>query len=65
MRQGKKLSPLFILIFLNDLENYFLKNHVPGVKCEIVDNDIVPYFKFFLLLYADDTVIVSETPDDL
>ena len=65
MRQGEHLSPFLFSIFFNDLENYFLENHVPGVKCEFADNDLVTYFKLFVLLYADDTVIFSETPDDL
>ena len=65
MRQGGNLPPFLFSIFLNDHENYFLENHVPRVKCEFADNDLVTYFKLFVLLYADDAVIFSETHDDL
>ena len=61
---GWKLVAFLFSIFLNDLE-YFLENHVPGFKCEFSDNDLVTYFKLFVLFYAGDTVMFSETPDDL
>ena len=62
---GWKHVAFLFSIFLNALENYFLENHVPGVKCKFADNDLITYFKFFVLLYADDTVMLSEIPDDL
>lgn len=65
VRQGENLSPFLFSIFLNDLEGHFFKNHVPGVEFEFADNDLVTYIKLFVLLYADDTVMFSETPDDL
>ena len=50
---------------LNDLELYFSINHIPGVECEINENDIYVFLKVFLLLYADDTVIFGEDASDL
>ena len=50
VRQGENLSPFLFSIFLNDFENYFRGNHVPGVKCEFADNDLVTYFKLFFII---------------
>ena len=32
---------------------------------EHLDEEIVTYFKLYILLYADDTVILAENPNDL
>ena len=56
---------IFVLHFFNDLEHYFIEHGIPGIKCEFVDDGIVTFFKIFTLLYADDTVIFSESPDQL
>ena len=32
---------------------------------ENLDEEIVTYFKLYILLYADDTVILAENPNDL
>ena len=65
VRQGENLSPFLFSIFLNDLERYFSMHHVPGIKCEIAEDDIYVFLKVFLLLYADDTVIFGEEARDL
>ena len=65
VRQGENLSPFLFSIFLNDLEHYFSINHIPGIECEINENDIYVFLKVFLLLYADDTVIFGEDASDL
>ena len=65
VRQGENLSPFLFSIFLNDLEHYFIEHGIPGIKCEFIDDDLVTFFKIFTLLYADDTVIFDESPDQL
>ena len=60
VRQGENLSPFLFSIFLNDIEHYFSINRIPGIECEINENDIYVFLKVFLLLYADDTVIFGE-----
>ena len=65
VRQGENLSPFLFSIFLNDLEHYFSINHIPGIECEINENDMYVFLKVFLLLYADDTVIFGEDASDL
>ena len=67
VRQGENLSPLLYLIFLNDLEDFLCQNgNINGVSCASDVNDTLHIFlKVFVLLYADDTVIISESAEDL
>ena len=58
LRQGENLSPFLFSIFLNHLEHYFNSEHVPGIDCEINDENI--FLKLFVLLYADDTIIFGK-----
>ena len=71
VRQGENLSPLLFALFLNDLELY-LSRHYNGLKYAsneinklLSDEDVEIFLKLYLLLYADDTVIMAESPDDL
>ena len=67
VRQGENLSPFLFNIFLNDLEEYFRSRNTSGIECteHHLDDSMVLYFKIFLLLYADDTVIISNSVDGL
>ena len=68
LRQGENLSPFLFSVYLNDLEKFFLDNDIDGgVECmsSNLDNDIDIYFKLFILLYADDTVIMSDSSNGL
>ena len=66
VRQGENLSPILFSIFLNDLEDYFSEN-TDGIllKNHIEDDTLISFFKLFCLLYADDTVIFSDSPENL
>ena len=68
VRQGENLSPFLFAVFLNDLELFLSNNgNLQGVDCtsNAAGNMIYMYLKIFVLLYADDTVILSESSDDL
>ena len=62
LRQGENLSPFLFAIYLNDLENFFLQNGLhSGVEClsSNLDDEVYIYFQLFILLYADDTVVLA------
>ena len=67
VRQGENLSPFLFAIFLNDLES-FLKS-LEGIPLELIkekcQNNISAFVEIFVLLYADDTVILAESKEVL
>ena len=60
--QGENLSPLLFSLFLNDLELDMISNGASGVELNFPDD--TTWLKLLLLLYADDTVILSNDPID-
>ena len=44
----------------NDLETYFEVERINGVTIDFNADDIAVYFKLYVMLYADDTKIVSD-----
>jgi hypothetical protein len=63
VRQGANLTPLLFSFYLNDLETYFCNTN--GIECRIDHEKIYIYLKLFVILYADDTVLLGDNPDSL
>ena len=55
--QGESLSPFLLCMYLNNIEEQFMLNNFEGVDLDML--------KMFLLLYADDIVILSESKREL
>ena len=60
VRQGENLSPLLFSLYLNDLEEFLLSKNSSGIEIEINDDQIELYIKLFAILYADDTILMSD-----
>ena len=65
VRQGENLSPILFSFFLNDLEAFLLAKGANGIVCEANTDNIHTYIKLLLLLFADDTVLFSNSKEDL
>ena len=68
VRQGENLSPFLFSSFINDLEDYSARNQTEGfVTCpsQQIQDDMFVMITLCILLYADDTVIMSESASDL
>ncbi len=63
VRQGENLSPFLFSIFVNDMEEFFVNKGVPYLKLH--NNELNAMLKLMIMMYADDTVIVTESAADL
>ena len=60
VRQGDNLSPVLFSMLLNDLEYHLLSDRLDGIKIECNNDEIYTFMEVFILLYADDTVILAD-----
>ena len=67
VRQGENLSPFLFSIYINDLEEFLTDKNVDGLQSisSSIENELFLYLKLSVLFYADDTVIMAETANDL
>ena len=63
----EKMCHLFFPLYLNDLQTFLATENVKGIESvtKALEKDINVYLKLFVLLYADNTVLLSKTTDDL
>ena len=64
----ENICHLFLFsLYLNDLQTFLATENIKGIESvtKALEIDINVYLKLFVLLYADDTVLLAETADDL
>ena len=68
LQRGENLPPFLFSVYLNDLQEFFFHNY-PNVGIECLssefDDTVYLYVKLFILLYAYDTVILSDSSEGL
>jgi sorting nexin-29 len=67
VRQGDNLLPFLFSLFSNVLETFIQAKHVTDLESisSDLENQLDIYLKLFIILYTDDTVILSESESDL
>ena len=65
VRQGDNLSPLLFIIFLNDFNN-LIRTEFEGI-CLYAEQseELTTFLTMYSFLYADDTLLLSETEEDM
>ena len=59
VRQGENLSPLLFSLFVNDLEDFLLKKGCQPIESGSPELD--NFLKLLLVMYADDTILMSNS----
>lgn len=60
VRQGDNLSPILFSMILNDLEDHLINDRSDGIEIECYNDQMYVFMEVFILLYADDTVILAD-----
>ena len=66
VRQGENLSPILFAIYLNDFQSTLSESYTGlNTISDELQEELEIYLKLFVLLYADDTIILSESSTEL
>ena len=61
------MSPFLFSLYLNDIEQFFIDNDVAQLTTITgdIDENLNIFIRLFILLYADDTVLLAESEENL
>ena len=65
IRQGENLSPILFSLFLNDLETELRDKGFQGINFLDPNDNLTTILQILVLLYADDTILMSDNPEQL
>ena len=67
VRQRENVSTFLFAVLMNDLESYLTKCNLNGLQTisHEIEIQLGIYLKLFVILYADDTVLMAESSADL
>lgn len=67
VRQGENMSAFLFSMYLNDLHDFLNESDIQGLPTvtDMFENKLNIFFKLFAILYADDTVLLAESPEEL
>ena len=67
VRQGENLSPLLFAMYLSDLSKRYSGLVYFKEQCEslLQDDELYTFFSLLVLIYADDTIILAESENEL
>ena len=65
--KGETLFSFLFSMFLNDLEKILLTKDIVGLKSttDELETELEIYLKIFVMLYADDTILLAESAEHL
>lgn len=65
--KGKTYHPFLFSVYISDLEKHLIEKGISGLEnlSKYIEDDLCIFWTCLYFFYADDTVILSETPSDL
>ena len=67
VRQGENMSAFLFSLYLNDLHDFIDTSNIENLPTisNMFEDKLNILFKLFAILYADDTVLIAENPEEL